>query len=153
METIKAREGFWLTNGDLFVKEVAIFNAADRDKWAEVSEEHRLSVVRSTVEQLENDMQRLKQTFIEDLLERYAYDIKSATEYKEIKDRYDELNKVIQTTDGTGTMQDPIKGWMVGMDVESGKWYLTDDGYLWEAINDGKPTSSTDREYFDVVGL
>lgn len=67
--------------------------------------------------------------------------------------RLDELGKIVQTTEGNGTMEDPVKGWSVGMDVEQGKWYLTADGYLWEAIKSGKPASTTDREYFDVVGL
>lgn len=67
--------------------------------------------------------------------------------------RIDEIGKVVQTIEGDGSMKDPYKGWKVGMDVEQGKWYLTDDGYLWEAVKSGKPSSTTDNEYFDVVGV
>lgn len=71
-----------------------------------------------------------------------------------LKNQVDELGKVVQTEDGNGTMEDPIKNWSVGKPVISGLWYLTPvEGYLWEAIKDGVPTSETDREYFDVVGL
>lgn len=63
----------------------------------------------------------------------------------------DELGKAMQTEEGTGTLEDPYKGWKVGDSVEAGKWYQTEDGYLWEAIKSGMPASSTDKEYFDVV--
>lgn len=63
------------------------------------------------------------------------------------------LGKVIQTLEGDGSITNPFKGWSVGMTVELGKWYLTSEGYLWECIKSGTPTSETDSEYFDVVGL
>lgn len=64
----------------------------------------------------------------------------------------DELGKVIQTEEGDGSMENPSK-WTDGMAVEVGKWYKTPSDYLWEAIKDGTPSSETDNEYFDVVGL
>lgn len=67
--------------------------------------------------------------------------------------RYDETGKLIQTAEGSGSMEDPVKGWKVGMEVEEGLWYLTEDGYLWECIKSGEPESTTDKEFFDVVGL
>lgn len=66
---------------------------------------------------------------------------------------YDSLRKVVQDEDGNGTMENPYKNWFVGDSVEEGKWYQTEDGYLWEAIKSGVPTSTTDDEYFDVVGI
>lgn len=65
----------------------------------------------------------------------------------------DSLGKGIQTLEGDGSIANPLKGWSVGMPVELGKWYLTSEGYLWECIKSGTPTSETDTEYFDVVGL
>lgn len=65
----------------------------------------------------------------------------------------DELGKVVQTLEGNGSMENPFKGWKVGMPVEEGMWYLTEGGYLWEAIKSGTPTSELDKEYFDVIGV
>lgn len=65
----------------------------------------------------------------------------------------DELGKLKQTSTGTGDPFDPIKFWKDGMKVERGKWYqcYDKDGYIWEAIKTGIPSSDTDREFFDVV--
>lgn len=63
----------------------------------------------------------------------------------------DELGKVVQTEEGDGSIENPYK-W-IDQSVEVGKWYKTPSGYLWEAIKDGMPSSETDNEYFDVVGL
>lgn len=71
----------------------------------------------------------------------------------EITRMVDDLGKTIQTQAGSGSVEDPYKDWKVGKTVEAGKWYLTEDGYLWEAIKSGKPSSTTDKEFFDVVGL
>lgn len=69
-------------------------------------------------------------------------------------EQFDELGKVVQTEDGKGTPEDPVKNWKVGQDVTEGLWYLTPvNGYLWEAIKSGTPSSELDREYFDVVGV
>ena len=76
-----------------------------------------------------------------------------ARERRELRNKVDSLGKVMQTEDGNGTMENPYKGWKVGNSVEEGKWYMTEDGYLWECIKSGIPTSTTDREYFDVVGI
>lgn len=90
-------------------------------------------------------------------MKRSEWDIvKSAFEVltkkvNELSDKLDSLGKVIQTETGNGTIEDPIKGWTVGQKVEAGKWYLTSEGYLWEAIKSGNPSSETDNEYFDVV--
>lgn len=64
----------------------------------------------------------------------------------------DELGKVIQTEEGDGSMENPKK-WNDGDTVVTGLWYKTPSDYLWEAIKDGVPSSETDNEYFDVVGL
>lgn len=71
---------------------------------------------------------------------------------EKLKYRLDELGKIVQTTEGTGTEFDPYKYWKDGMAVESGKWYQCGDesGYIWEAKKDGVPTSDTDREYWDI---
>ena len=76
-----------------------------------------------------------------------------ALEIKAIENERDSLGKVIQTLEGNGSIENPYKGWKVGMSVEAGMWYLTEDGYLWEAIASGIPTSTTDADFFDVVGL
>lgn len=65
----------------------------------------------------------------------------------------DSVGKVIQTLEGNGSVDDPYKGWTPGAEVKAGCWYLTADGYLWEAINTGHPASSLDKAYFDVVGV
>lgn len=69
--------------------------------------------------------------------------------------RLDELGKIVQTTEGTGTEYDPYKYWSEGMSVEEGKWYQCHDaeGYIWQAIKSGVPASDTDAEYFEVVGV
>lgn len=67
--------------------------------------------------------------------------------------RINEIGKVEQTLEGNGSIENPFKGWKVGMSVEAGKWYLTENNYLWEAIKTGVPASEVDAEYFDVVGL
>lgn len=81
--------------------------------------------------------------------------IKSAIEkmngkVKGLKDHIDSIGKVIQTPEGDGTMENPYKGWTVGQKVERGKWYLTNDGYLWEAKKTGYPSSSMDDKYWDI---
>lgn len=65
----------------------------------------------------------------------------------------DELGKIKQTATGNGTPFDPIKYWKDGMRVERGKWYqcYDSDGYIWEAIKTGIPSSDRDTEFFDVV--
>lgn len=73
--------------------------------------------------------------------------------FESVINQLDELGKVIQTLEGNGTMENPFKGWKVGMSVEKGCWYLTESGYLWEALASGTPASETDRAFFDVVGL
>ena len=70
-----------------------------------------------------------------------------------IRAQFDKIGKIVQTLEGDGTAFNPYKNWEVGMTVEEGCWYSTTDGYLWEAIKSGTPTSTTDSEYFDVVGL
>lgn len=92
----------------------------------------------------------LIKTLIDALMQKVS---EMTDDIKDVSTKVDELGKVIQTPEGNGTMEDPYKGWQVGQSVEAGKWYSTSDGYLWEAIKTGVPTSSTDREYFDVVGL
>lgn len=48
-----------------------------------------------------------------------------------------------------GTMDNPIN-FSIGDEVVSGLWYLTDEGYFWEAKKSGTPSSETDEEYFDI---
>lgn len=67
--------------------------------------------------------------------------------------RINELGKIEQTTEGTGTPYDPFKTWKPGTEVLEGQWWMTEGGYLWEAIKDGVPTSETDSEYWDIVTL
>lgn len=48
--------------------------------------------------------------------------------------------------------------WHNGDYVNHGLWYSAyqdedSEPYLWECIKDGYPSSATDAEYFDVVGL
>lgn len=72
-----------------------------------------------------------------------------------VKYRLDELGKIQQTTEGTGDPFDPIKYWHIGMKVTEGLWYqcFDENGYIWEAIKTGIPSSDIDSEYFDVVGI
>ena len=65
--------------------------------------------------------------------------------------KYDELNKVVQDEEGNGTIENPYKSWAVDNEVTEGSWYMTESGYLWQAIKTGYPASETDNEYFDVV--
>ena len=67
--------------------------------------------------------------------------------------RVDELGKIVQTTTGTGTAFDPYKYWTAGTTVHVGEWWQCTDenGYIWEAIKDGVPSSDTDTEYWDVI--
>ena len=82
-----------------------------------------------------------------------------ALEIKAIENERDSLGKVIQTLEGNGSIENPYKGWKVGMSVEAGKWYYVDDPndpdnpYLWEAIKSGVPASAVDADYFDVVDI
>lgn len=63
----------------------------------------------------------------------------------------DELGKTVQTAEGDGTDMNPFKYWSEGVYANEGEWWMTDDGYIWEVIKSGVPSSSTDKEYFDVV--
>lgn len=93
---------------------------------------------------------------IERIIAKYGVteeDVQMANERIDIRNQIDELGKVIQTTTGNGSWQDAFKTWKEGMEVHVGEWWVTHDDYLWEAIKDGVPSSSTDREYWDVVGL
>lgn len=68
-----------------------------------------------------------------------------------LKARVDELGKIIQTVTGNGTDFDPYKTWVPGTEVHAGDWWMTEGGYLWQALKDGVPASETDLEYWDVV--
>lgn len=65
--------------------------------------------------------------------------------------RVNELGKIEQTTEGTGTAFDPFKTWKPGTEVHASEWWMTEGGYLWEAIKDGIPASETDAKYWDIV--
>lgn len=74
-----------------------------------------------------------------------------AGQRKAIREERDAIGKVVQSAQGSGTMADPFKVWKEGMSVKANDWWMTQDGYLWMAIKDGVPASSTDKEYWDVV--
>jgi len=95
--------------------------------------------------QLEAD----KDAFIEALMEANAT-MPTAIAYKVTKAKYDSIGKVVQDT-GDGTPFNPYKVWKVGIAVKEGDWWQTEDGYLWQAIKSGTPSSSTDKEYWDIV--
>ena len=38
-----------------------------------------------------------------------------------------------------------------GIEVETGKWYIGEDGNIWDAIKDGVPTGFDDEEYFNII--
>lgn len=173
-KVITPAAGMWLTDGESVSDSVFMPVGADESKWREITTAEKESIeaheepVIETLDLGDDDyalMEAQNAAKIAELkagLSGYLYDVIAKINGKEtegwskavaIVNEIDELGKVVQTTEGNGTMEDPIKGWSVGMDVEQGKWYLTADGYLWEAIKSGKPASTTDREYFDVVGL
>lgn len=147
---------------EVVTEEIPVMGVVYRDSTPEEDEEAARKEVEQKPQQIESEIASLKNQLADklyDVVRKMQGDLpddewKAVTDITdEITNKYDELGKVVQTTEGNGTMEDPIKGWSVGMDVEQGKWYLTTDGYLWEAIKSGKPSSTTDREYFDVVGL
>lgn len=67
-----------------------------------------------------------------------------------LKRRVDELGKLVQSE--SGDAYDPIT-WNEGDEVIAGLWYKTQSGYIWEAKSDGVPSSETDSDYFDIVGI
>lgn len=109
---------------------------------------------RFKVELLDFQLKKTENEFLKEM-EDYLAEKGSAMakKRKELRNKVNKLGKVEQTVEGNGTMEDPIKNWKVGEKVEKGMWYLTEDGYLWECIKNGIPTSTTDKKYFDVVGL
>lgn len=68
-----------------------------------------------------------------------------------LKQRLDELGKVIQTEEGDGSAFNPYKYWNPGVEVHQGEWWYTHDGYLWEAKADGVPTDSLDSNYWNII--
>lgn len=134
MATLKAQEGKWLYNGSVFAKEVSTYG--DTSNWTEVTDSEK-----QTKEALKAEEVTTELTIAErlDALEK---------KYTEL---YNSIGKLVQTKDGDGTAFNPFKTWMKGTEVHSGEWWQTEDGYLWEAIKDGVPSSSTDKEYWDIV--
>lgn len=119
---------------------MALMSDEDREK-------HKSELLSKRMKETEEEFLRE----VENMLAESGSEI--AKKRKNIRNKIDKLGKVMQTEDGNGTMENPYKGWKVGDKVKKGMWYLTEDGYLWEAIRSGTPTSTTDDEYFDVVGL
>lgn len=73
----------------------------------------------------------------------------AATECVQLKAKYDSIGKLINPD--LGDYLHPIH-YEVGMSVEKGKWYFTDDPELpHEAIENGVSEGFYDRGYFDFV--
>lgn len=136
MATLQANEGHWLYNGESFAKKVLTFG--DTSQWRDVTDEEKAEIEALMAEQ------PITELTIEERLDALE------GKYTEL---YNQVGKLIQTTEGDGSAMNPYKYWKVGKSVTEGDWWMTDDGYLWQAIKTGTPSSSTDREYWDVVGL
>lgn len=135
---IKAHEGKLLSVGNILTREIYFPSNANVGEIKEVSE----IVLLTPEEQLKkfDDMQSLVTNY-EELKNTVA----------ELQARINELGKIEQTDEGDGSDMNPYK-WKEGDYVENGKWYKTPN-YIWEAIASGYPTSETDTNYFDVVGI
>lgn len=111
------------------------------------------SVIISDNYSLEEEVKILRKT-IAALLNANSVEVEEFSAYNDkvesITYAVDELGKVVQTAQGSGTAFDPYKVWKVGMSVVEGDWWMTQDGYIWQAKMSGVPASSTDSEYWDI---
>lgn len=159
MNTLKAQEGKWLFNGESFAKEVA--SATEIVGWEEVDDQYKedfetlkaqnAEKIAELEANLENSEKDLIKAIEQYLAANAEGEVKELAEQRiSMRNQIDSLGKVVQTAQGNGSMQDPYKVWKVGMTVKSGDWWMTDDGYLWQAKKDGVPSSSTDAEYWDI---
>lgn len=125
---ITPSEGMILTDGETYSSSVYLPMTADISRWSEVR----------------NEVVNMTAADVAELVDAW-------NNKERIAARLDELGKVVQTAQGSGTEFDPYKVWKVGMSVVEGDWWMTQDGYLWQAKKSGVPASSTDAEYWNIV--